>query len=162
MKPDPIVERLVPDPADVPDVRVLNGLLGKSTRKSHWRLYLGADLSSYVEFSRTDVVHSQQLEGSDHPLGGTIVWVKRDANLTRTQSTSREAQADFLQGQISSCRRRRRPTVGGLGVGAVPFSPSFHFWSICDELAAPSFMQGGDVFCGGSFQCSSSWAAECP
>lgn len=163
MEPDEIVENLVRDPADVPDVRVLVGYLGRSTRSGHWRLYLTPDLRSYVEFREDEVVHSKQLDHKNSPLGGTVVWVKREANLKHSQATSREAQADFLQGAIRARMVQRtppsvrRPLVAQL----VPFSPSFHFFSICDELAAPSFMSGGDVFCGGSFECFPTWEAQC-
>lgn len=163
MKPDQIVERLVPDPTNIPDVRVLAGFLGKTNRKNHWRLYLTTNLTNYVEFDQDDVVHSEQLEGDEYPLGGTVIWINRDANLQHMQLTSREAQADFLQGRMRAGVRRRNPAIGGqLTAAAVPFTPSFHFFSICDELAAPSFLSGGDVFCGGSFQCNPSFQAECP
>jgi hypothetical protein len=164
MKPDAITERLVPDPSHVPDVRVVAGFLGNTTREGYWRLYLTADLTTYIEFRQEDVVHSEQLKPEDSPLGGTVVWIKRDANVRRIRTTSREAQADFLQGAIKAHLKRRTPPTGmrpPLVAQVLPFSPSFHFWSICDELAAPSFLGGGDVFCGGSFECFPTWEAEC-
>jgi hypothetical protein len=99
---DKLIEALVPDTSQIPDVRVLIGFLGKSTRERYWRLYLTATLNEYVEFARDDVVHSHALESDESPLGGTVVWLKREANLQHTQSASREAQADFLRGSIST------------------------------------------------------------
>lgn len=165
MKADPIIECLVPDPSQVPDVRLISGLLGKAAKDGYWRIYLNPNLTSYVEFCEKDVVHTEQFDREKRLLGGTAVWVKREANLKRIQETSREAQADFLQGSIRSRSRRCGPSTGTNFLPfpfqyapPVPFTPSLHFFSICDELAAPSFLSGGDVFCGGG---SSTWEAEC-
>lgn len=80
------------------DLRVLIGFLGRSLRPDHWRVYLTARLDEYFELAADDVVLTRPLEGS--ALGGTIVWVRREANLRRTRSASREAQADFLEGAV--------------------------------------------------------------
>lgn len=162
MKPNEITERLVPNPSEIPDVRILVGFLGKTTKEGYWRLYLSLDLKEYVEFRQEDVAHSEQLEREDSPLGGTAVWIKRDANLQHTRITSREAQADFLQGRVRACLRRRMPpTIPPTGIlvpQPVPWSASFHFNFICDRLAAPTFLTGGDVF---DCDPSVTWTAEC-
>ena len=102
LEPDALVERLAPDASHVPDLRVLVGFLARSTREGHWRLYLTPTLNEYVEFAEDDVVHSHAFESDESRLGGTVVWVKRAANLQHTRSVSREAQADFLQGAITA------------------------------------------------------------
>jgi hypothetical protein len=102
LEPDVLIERLVPDASQIPDVRVLVGFLGKSTRERHWRLYLTPTLNEYVEFAEDDVMHSHAFESDESRLGGTMVWVRREANLQHTRTVSREAQADFLQGGIAA------------------------------------------------------------
>jgi hypothetical protein len=97
---DDLVARLVSDPAALPDVRARAGFLGRSARARHWRLYLTPELNDYLEFTKADVLHVRPLKGRDHPLGGSAVWFRREANLVHTRATSREAQADFLQGGI--------------------------------------------------------------
>jgi hypothetical protein len=165
LEPDALIERLVPDASQIPDVRVLIGFLGKSTRERYWRLYLTATLNEYVEFARDDVVHSHALESDESPLGGTVVWLKREANLQHTQSASREAQADFLQGAIAASALGRVLLGRGKGGGTdlVPLAPmnaaiflSFagHANSCVSDICkfmAPSFMSGGDVLC--TFNC---------
>jgi hypothetical protein len=161
MKQDPVIDRLVPNPAEVPDVRCYYGLVGNSASKDSWRLYLSPNLTNYIEFSKKDVVHYEPLKSEEKPLGGTLVWLKRDAKVRRIQATPQDAQSSFLQGSVRD-HRHCGPSVAGhlRPVQYIPFSPSFHFWSICDELAAPSFLSGGTVFCGGKIP--TSWEPECP
>jgi hypothetical protein len=170
LKPDALTERLVPDASQIPDVRVLGGFLGKSTREGYWRLYLTPTLNEYVEFAEDDVVHSHTLESDESQLGGTVIWVRREANLQHTRSASREAQADFLQGVIAASAwgrgrlTRARRDLFASCLGACPDYPqradiflSFagHANScvsdICNNFMAPSFLAGGDVQC--TFNC---------
>jgi len=157
LKPDPLLERLLPDASQTPDVRVLVGLLGKSTRDGHWRLYLTLTLNEYVEFAEDDVVHSHTFERDESQLGGTAIWLKREANTHHTKSVSREAQADFLHGAITSGALKR---LDPCKIQAVPAQQAIFLSfegranscvsDICD-LMAPSFMSGGDVLC--TFSC---------
>jgi hypothetical protein len=165
LKPDALIERLVPDASEIPDVRVLVGFLGKSTRQGHWRLYLTPTLSEYVEFAQDDVVHSHAFGGDDSRLGGTVVWAKRSANLRHTRTGSREAQADFLQGALSASvsRRGRGHCPGPRVLGWQP--QLYHLSSLalnvscvrefCDFVAAtwPSDWSEGVAGC--------TWEAEC-
>ncbi|MDJ0944428.1 MAG: hypothetical protein QNJ30_13225 [Kiloniellales bacterium] len=172
LKADPIVKHLVPDPSIVPDVRVLIGFLGKSSRDKHWRLYVNPTFDDYLEFGEADVVHCHSLEADANRLGGSVVWIKREANVHRTRTSSREAQADFLHGAIAA-RASRRTLAPGIadailawrpGGGFQPGSIAVHVSCVrefCD-FAPVSFLGGGDVYCTGSFQCDSTWQAECP
>jgi hypothetical protein len=168
LKPDELIEHLVPNASHIPDVRVLGGFLGKSTREGYWRLYLTPSLNEYVEFAEDDVVHSHTFESDESPLGGTVIWLRREANLQHTRSASREAQADFLQGAIAASALRR----GNLGRGRRGLTGPDYFQlapqqaniflsfaghanscvsDICNNFMAPSFMAGGDVQC--TFNC---------
>jgi hypothetical protein len=102
LREDPFIENLVPDPSKIQGMTVFVGLLGKSARAGYWRLYLTMDLNEYVEFSQDDVAHSQPLPKGQSALGGTMVWVKKEATLQYTRTVSRQVQAEFLQGDISA------------------------------------------------------------
>jgi hypothetical protein len=80
---------------------VLRGLVGEGSQGGTWRLYLSQSFDEYVELAAADVVHSQAVDESA-PLAGTLVWVRVGARLTYTQVSSREVQADFLQGGITA------------------------------------------------------------
>lgn len=159
---DKLVRSLVPDPSKVPDARVLVGFVGKSARERHWRLYLNPNLNEYVEFADSDVLHSQPLEGSDHPLGGTVVWFKREANLVRTRAVSREAQADFLQGDIAAAHLAavpRRPRIGSFKRRTPqPAGVGYSMWLSC----VPEFCEF--VPASPEWWCTPlcTWEAECP
>ncbi|HEU5101228.1 MAG TPA: hypothetical protein VFU22_19525 [Roseiflexaceae bacterium] len=97
---DPLIEQLVPDPTQVPNLIVLVGFLGRSSRPDeeddgNWRLYLTPTLNDYITFERTALVHYQDL-----PTGGSMVWLKRDTTVQRTRIESRQLQAEFLQGKM--------------------------------------------------------------
>ena len=102
LRQDELIEKLVPDPAAPPDVIVLVGFLGKSSRAGYVRLYLTPKLNDYFEIPEKDVILTQSLATELNPLGGTIVWVRREAELLHTRTTPAQAQAEFLQGGITS------------------------------------------------------------
>lgn len=100
LRPDEIVEQLVPDPGQPPDVVALVGLLGAGAQPGRWRLFLTMALDRYVEFGEDDVVQSRKIESSS--IGGTVVWLKRGANLTVTAVRQADEQAGFLQGDVAA------------------------------------------------------------
>lgn len=102
LKQDALVESLVPDPANVPGTKLLVGFLGRSTRAGYWRVYLTPMLNSYVELSEEDVVHSQQMADDEINMGTTALWIKKDAELQYTRTEPLTAQAQFLQGAITT------------------------------------------------------------
>jgi hypothetical protein len=120
LEQDKLVELLAPDASQLPDLRALIGFLGRSTRQGYWRLYSTLVLDEYVEFSETDVVHAHVVNRNHGKLGGTVVWLRRHANLQQTRTISREAQADFLHGDIAaaflgrSAVQRPAATAGGI------------------------------------------------
>lgn len=102
LQQDALIEKLVVDPSKIPDVRVLVGFLGRSSEAGTWRLYLTPQLNSYVEFSAEDMLHTQPLAAAQSPLGVTAVWLRQDATVKHTRSGARQAQAEFVQGDITS------------------------------------------------------------
>lgn len=161
--PDSLADKLVRDPAEVPDLRALIGYLGRSSRPRHIRLYLTADLGEYVEIPEDAVVHKESIASGERPLAGSAVWVKRAAELIRVRSRSREAQADFLKGALSAHLRTPPPgrTVHpGLfhQIGRHNFLSSVP--EFC-EFVILSFGGGGSVYCTEDYACGVTSAAEC-
>jgi hypothetical protein len=88
------------DAAGGAEVRAFFGFLRRGDGRT-WRLYLTLDLDDYIEMDESQILHSVTFEGSQFPLGGSLVWVRRTAKLKRVAHQSTEAQADFLRGQIA-------------------------------------------------------------
>jgi hypothetical protein len=127
LEPDPIVEALVPDPAQgPPDATVLFGYLGKSTTDGIWRLYLDRALTRWVEIPDAEILHSEQDER------GTRVWVPKTLDLRYVRVESSEMQAGFLTGSIVERRLAAAaaafPSVAGLTPSPLclpsPYCPS--------------------------------------
>ena len=102
LKEDPVITRLVPDPAAPPDVIAMVGFLGKSTRPRFWRVYRTLDLKDYTEIAEDDIVQTESLKSEQQPLGGTVIWVKSGARLQNSRSESSVAEADFMHGEITT------------------------------------------------------------
>jgi hypothetical protein len=114
---DALPEDVVSDPAEVPKVRALAGYLGKSNRSGYLRLYITPELFEYLEFREEDVVRTCPFPPEKAPVGGTMVWVRGDATLLHTRTQSFQAQASFLEGDISAQFLSGMGTAG-IGVGA--------------------------------------------
>jgi len=102
LKADKLIQKLVSDPANPPDVTVIKGFLGESHRPGYWRLYLSPDLKSYVEIAESDILHSQEVSENQSALGGTLLWVKKGASLEHTRTVSKQVQAEFLSGDVAA------------------------------------------------------------
>jgi hypothetical protein len=106
LKPDEILERLVPDPAGVrgPLPRLVGLYLGNSTRPDYWRLYTSHKLDRFLEFRKDDVLDAERPE-----TGRVIVWLKGDAKVERT--TTEVLSEAFLRGEI---QRQQIPQINGV------------------------------------------------
>ena len=102
LKQDPLVEQLVPDPADPQATIQLKGWLGKGVKAGSWRLYLTPQLDEYVQFQDKDIVHTQPIAPEQSPLGGTMIWLLAGTSLQHTRVTTRQLQAGFLSGGITA------------------------------------------------------------
>jgi hypothetical protein len=152
-KPDVVVKALAPDPTNVPDLRVLGGFAGPSSRKDHARIYISFDLSRYVDVPVNAILHSVSLETEDDPTGGTVVWVRRDANLISSVTETREAQSDFLTGSLN--RGRGRTVAMNFGIaGRGPLFGPF-------SLIPPCPGDGGGGGGGTLLFCPSLWKGPC-
>jgi hypothetical protein len=97
LQADRILERLVGDTTQVTTgLTSYTGLLGRSPKEGYWLLYLTLDMSTSVEIREEDIVHSEQLPPDQSPfgsLGGTQVFVRKDARVTTTRTISRTHEA---------------------------------------------------------------------
>ncbi len=98
--PDPLVEGLMPNPSQPPPPTVaLAGLLGRSAKEGHWRLYFSSALKRYAEFKEEDVLGSVKIPKEQPPFAGleaTRVWLKREAEIEYTRTESRRVRAEVL------------------------------------------------------------------
>jgi hypothetical protein len=76
------VANVVGDPNAVPAVYVISGYPGAAGADGQTRLYLGPDLSSWVEIPQDAVVHVEAIPGDSNWLGAVLMWVKQDAQVT--------------------------------------------------------------------------------
>jgi hypothetical protein len=106
VRPHPLVEALVPDPAQPPlRTTKLFGYPGRSTQSDTTRVWLDLDLSAYVEVPNASIRYARELPDD----GGTWLWVDADAPLQYASTTSQAAQAEFLTGTIAAGRLRAAP-----------------------------------------------------
>jgi hypothetical protein len=122
---DALVSALVPDPAQLPDVLCIVGLLGRSDRAGAWRLYLTADLTHYIEVDEADVLHARPVGSPEDAFGGQAVWVKRTAKLQHSvATTSLRAQTEFLRGDVGTAFTAGSARAHRVAAGGVPLIDS--------------------------------------
>jgi len=153
LQPDDLVTDLVSDPSQVPDLIVLTGFLGESSRQEYWRLYLTADMSEYLEFRKVDVRHYRRLTAQESSLGGTLIWLDRDVTVRRTSSAARQAQAEFLRGDlIANYQARMADSPVAMGVegliGAASRSAAATMCGVtCASALRPICSRGSIMHC---------------
>lgn len=131
LQQDTLVEQLVDDPLEIPEVTMLTGFLGKSPQPEYYRLYLTPTLDQYYEIAERDILRSQPLDSERSPLGGTTVWVRRDATIKLTVTTkARQMQADFLKGALAA---KYLPHTGVTGLTSPLPDPNVEVptWLVC-------------------------------
>jgi hypothetical protein len=92
------VGRVVSDPKNPPDARMLTGWFGDAAEEGYRRLYTDAELSAYIDIPVDAILHTEPVRDMQ-PAGGVFVWIKRDAALKQGGSAFSRA-ARFLQGQV--------------------------------------------------------------
>ena len=99
--PDDLAAELVPDPSKLPDVVVLRGYSGKSNRAGFTRIYVDVTFSEFFEVADADVLARRSVADQD-ALGGSMLWVKREATLLRANVCLAHEHAAFLTGEITA------------------------------------------------------------
>jgi len=132
---DAFVDKIVGDPKQPPDTLLLSGYVGNSSEEGHTRFYFDPQLSSYVEIPDDAILHRQEMTGS--PLGGSHVWIKRDATLIHGPIGPNRRKAAFLEGPLTAAAGQNFATLPAALCS--PTTPA-----IC-TLALPQCGAGTDV-----------------
>ncbi|PFO90859.1 hypothetical protein [Bacillus cereus] len=98
--PDDLIQELVKNGVPQEDVKVVVGFLGDSDSAGYKRLYLKLELNEYLEIPTTNILYTLSLQTSENPLGGTMIWIKKEPNIKHVRLSSLQAQNDFLKGDI--------------------------------------------------------------
>jgi hypothetical protein len=101
-KHDDFVDKLVGDAKAAPNALLLSGFVGKAAEDGHTRLYLDPELREYVDIPNDDLLYSKAIPEDASPLGGSFVWINRDAELIHGSSTVSQFKARFLEGRIAT------------------------------------------------------------
>jgi hypothetical protein len=116
---DEFTSKVVPDPKNPGEVLLITGFLGASSEAEHTRIYWDASLSTYVDAKTTDIVHSEPLSKEQSPLGGSYLWVKRDAQVY-FGAGGQSAKGKFFEGPLMTAYGGQF----GAGGGAAAFAPA--------------------------------------
>jgi hypothetical protein len=139
--PDDWIENIIPE-ADLPRLPngsvVLFGYWGdedplprdgkgglNTTARKRYRLYLTLALNEYVVVQHDDILYAKNIpEGFYTPVGGTLLWIRPDAELkyVHVRVDTAQIQASFLQGPIAgggSGSGNSMARGGGLGSGGL-------------------------------------------
>src|SRR5215210_5803019 len=129
---DDFVARLVPDPKDPPGLMLMSGYLGESSEEGHVRLYLDEELSRYAEIPREAIRHARALPHEQSPLGGSLLWIDRDAEVMHGKAGAKPGAASFLEGwvtdeyaEVAAAFPPAKPAARGVGpeAGMYPSVP---------------------------------------
>jgi hypothetical protein len=119
---DDFVSKIVKDPKQPPDAMLLSGYIGKSSEADHVRLYFDPELRNYVEIPSDAILHTQAASTEGSTLGGSHVWIKRDAEVIHGKVGPQRTKSKFFEGPIAAAG------VGGTGVAgfstALPTCPT--------------------------------------
>jgi hypothetical protein len=115
-----LIAALVADPAAVPDLVLLIGFAGRSSRRRHLRLYDSPGLSDYSEIPVAAILHRAPLSSAHRATTRTAAWVARGAAIVRVSAHTRRKQADWLVGAITASVSRTgiSPVAGPLSLTA--------------------------------------------
>ncbi|HLY79886.1 MAG TPA: hypothetical protein VKQ70_10955, partial [Caulobacteraceae bacterium] len=101
------VKNIVKDPANVPDVKQYVGWVGESSVPNAIRLYLTADLSSYLEIPSADVLHRAPVAGSTD--GAEQLWVRQESAIQAKAAPAANNLAHFFAGALAGAAQAGAP-----------------------------------------------------
>jgi hypothetical protein len=119
---NPIIERIVTDPASVPAVALMSGFIGKGSVPDKVRIYSNLGLYHWVEVDRSSIVHVEHDE--EEPLAPALVWVVSNATLSvRPEGRPPLTAEAYLSGRIAQRYLTGDHSVAAVAGGA-PCAPS--------------------------------------
>src|SRR6266481_3275541 len=121
LKHDALVSRIVGDPAQPADTIWLTGFLGPSSEAGHTRVYSDPSFETYVDVPTDAIIHTEPLPKDQSPLGGSYVWIKKDAEVLHGKVGTERKKAKFLEGPIQQAFAAQAAAAApGAGVGILP------------------------------------------
>jgi hypothetical protein len=117
---DAFVKAVRPDSKATESTVFLEGFIGESSLADHFRLYSDASLNDFVEIPTDAVVHSIANSKEESALGGSKLWVKKDAIFTYgNPAMDNRPQASFLDGDLYQgyMDNMYQPNAGGNDMG---------------------------------------------
>ena len=108
---DDFVSKIVTDPKNPPHTLLLKGFIGASSEEGHVRLYFDSELSDYIEIPEAAILHSQEVPKDKSPIGGSYVWIQRDATLIHGPAVAERPKASFLEGRIMQAAAAAAPLL---------------------------------------------------
>lgn len=147
---DSFVARVVGDPAKPNDTILLTGFLGASSEPGFTRLYMDAALTDYKDVPTDAILHSEPIPAAISSLGGSYLWLRKDAEVLHGKVGTDRQKARFLEGPIMAA-------IGGSAGAANPmgFQPTLHCPS--DAIPCPT-----DVCPSVGSPCASGSPMHCP
>src|SRR5258706_11800163 len=142
---DNFVSKLVPDPANPPDVIRLTGYPGASSQEGHIRLYANPELTTYWDIPEADVLYEKPVSPTVDPLGAVTLWIKRDSAIVSHAGKQGGDQAMYTYTYFNPVQAAA-PQAAGLafgatgGAGGTGFATIFSVTPQCfppDSLFAP-------------------------
>jgi len=115
---DEFIARVVPDPKNPAEAQLLTGFLGASSEPEHTRIYSDASLSSYIDAKTADILHSEPLSKEQSPLGGSYIWLKRDAQVSYGGAGEQSSKGKFFEGPLMTAYGGQFGAAAGAGTAA--------------------------------------------
>ena len=113
---DEFTSKAVKDPKNPGEMLLVTGFLGASSEPEHTRIYWDASLGTYVDVKTTDISHTEPLPKEQSPLGGSYIWLKRDAQVY-FGAGGQSAKGKFFEGPLMAAYGGQFGASGGAGAG---------------------------------------------
>lgn len=86
---------------NIKQLRTVAGYSAVSTQAGGpWtRIYLTVNLTHYIDVLDADIAHFVDIGNGADPLGGTVYWINRDAQVIESRV---QDAGDFLKGDVTS------------------------------------------------------------
>lgn len=125
LREDEFVGRAVEDPNAPPQLLMLTGYVGKSSKGSHTRIYLDLLLSSYVDVPDEEILHAQELPKAQSPVGGYYIWIRRTDLILEELQQGYQRAAQAQQDLVSKLQGNGSMTTGTLNFNSSSFTPQY-------------------------------------